>query len=972
MPLGPMLARRTAGVVAALGLVAVTLALPGPAAAAAAPNLLTANQASVESGTAGFQQAYAGSGTLSRSTAAAVDGVASLALTATSSTTYLSARTTPGGTAATAGRPYSASVAVRAATSVAKPAQALTQLRFWSKSGAQVGVANGPWTTVSSTGWTTAREANAVAPTGTTSVSVFIVIGTGAVGDTYYADTWGVWQSSTVPAWASPPAGADTTPPSVPGTVTLTSNATAGAVTAAWGAATDNVGVASYRVFLSPAPGTGTGGTPTATTAALTWTSGKLAPGSYAVQVQAVDTSGLVGPATAVAAITLASPPDTTPPSAPGTVTLGTDVANGLVTVSWGAATDNVGVASYRVFLSPVPGSGTGGAPTATTSALTWTSSPLAPGSYAVQVLAVDTSGLVGPATPAASVTLTSPTDTAPPSAPGAVTLGADVANGLVTVSWSAATDNVGVASYRVFLAPAPGAGTGGTPAATTAALTWTSGRLAPGAYAVQVQAVDTSGLVGPATAVAAITLASSPDSTPPSAPGTVTLGTDVTNGLVTASWIAATDDVAVSAYQVFLSPSPGSGTAGPPSATTTALTWTSGKLAPGSYVVQVQAVDTSGLVGPATTVATVVLTPPPPPTANLLTTDQSSAESSIAGLEILNGDVTLSRTTTMASDGAASFQITTVSGVLAAVSTTRAWTPAVAGTAYSASLEVATPVPGRQALVQLRWYGPTGSILSTTNGSWTTLTSAWTRVTATNRVAPTGTAFVSVALVISTPTAAGETYYSDRWALWASPTQLVWTPGNAPSRPIAVFLGDSYTAGTGASAATTRWSATFAAQRGWLELDLARGGTGYLATSGLNGCGLPTCPSIPDMATWAVAANPDVVVVAGGRNDLTLMSQNPAAEQTAITTTLARLRAGLPSATIILVSPFWDASAPPSSLATIAGWEKAAATTYGAVYVDGAAQWLVGHPEWITSDNVHPNDLGHAQLAARLQAALG
>jgi hypothetical protein len=84
--------------------------------------------------------------------------------------------------------------------------------------------------------------------------------------------------------------------------------------------------------------------------------------------------------------------------------------------------------------------------------------------------------------------------------------------------------------------------------------------------------------------------------------------------------------------------------------------------------------------------------------------------------------------------------------------------------------------------------------------------------------------------------------------------------------QPIAVFIGDSYTQGA------DKWPSKVAADQGWREVNLGRGGTGYSkrlsGKDATKGCGLNECANFPEMVTVAVQRKPDIVLVAGGRND--------------------------------------------------------------------------------------------------------
>ncbi len=136
-----------------------------------------------------------------------------------------------------------------------------------------------------------------------------------------------------------------------------------------------------------------------------------VAAGTYFYRVTAEDAAGNVGPVSNEASATVG---DTSAPSAPGT--LGAVGSVGKATLSWGAATDNVGVARYNVHR----GSSAGFTPSLanriaqpTTTGYVDTTSP---GSYFYKVTAEDAAGNVGPASNEAAATVTA--DTTAPSAP--------------------------------------------------------------------------------------------------------------------------------------------------------------------------------------------------------------------------------------------------------------------------------------------------------------------------------------------------------------------------------------------------------------------------------------------------------------------------------------------------------------------------------------------------------------------------
>jgi len=159
-------------------------------------------------------------------------------------------------------------------------------------------------------------------------------------------------------------------------------------------------------------------------------------PGTYAATGSATN-----GWTMQLVALKPASSSDTTPPSVP-TNPSATGVSPYQINLSWTASTDNVGVAGYRVFRN--------GLLAATTTATSYTDTNLAAATtYSYTVAAFDAAGNVSAQSVAATAT-TSPVDTVPPTAPTSLS-GTSPLPTQVNLSWTASTDNVGVAGYRVF-----------------------------------------------------------------------------------------------------------------------------------------------------------------------------------------------------------------------------------------------------------------------------------------------------------------------------------------------------------------------------------------------------------------------------------------------------------------------------------------------------------------------------------------
>ena len=146
-----------------------------------------------------------------------------------------------------------------------------------------------------------------------------------------------------------------------------------------------------------------------------------------------------------------------------------------------------------------------------------------------IQNLTQDASG--------ATLAITMPVDTTPPSRPGrlsAVTSGTSVA-----LEWTAAADDFAVASYRV--------ARDGTQIGAPTATTFGDSGLPPGGTVTYaVAAVDTAGNVGPSATIS-ITL---PDTAAPSAPVNVTAKVSL-DGQVHIAWGASSDNVGVTSYRI-------------------------------------------------------------------------------------------------------------------------------------------------------------------------------------------------------------------------------------------------------------------------------------------------------------------------------------------------------------------------------------------------------------------------------------
>lgn len=142
---------------------------------------------------------------------------------------------------------------------------------------------------------------------------------------------------------------------------------------------------------------------------------------------------------------------------------------------------------------------------------------------------------------------LTKINDTVPPSAPANLAT-SSVTDKSVTLTWTAATDNIAVASYWVYR---DGEKIGQTQGATFSDTTVTAGS----SFSYLVRALDAAGNVSQASAAITVATPSAQpagDRTAPSAPGNLKVTTFDDRKDVNLTWDAATDNVGVAGYSVY------------------------------------------------------------------------------------------------------------------------------------------------------------------------------------------------------------------------------------------------------------------------------------------------------------------------------------------------------------------------------------------------------------------------------------
>ncbi|HEY6644125.1 fibronectin type III domain-containing protein [Povalibacter sp.] len=209
------------------------------------------------------------------------------------------------------------------------------------------------------------------------------------------------------------------------------------------------------------------------------------------------------------------------PPAVPIGLTA-TAVSPTQINLSWSAATDNggAGVVGYRVYRN--------GSQIGTTSSTSYADASLVNATtYTYQVAAYDAAG--NQSAQSASASATTP-DGTPPSVPANLT-GSAASGTQINLSWSASTDNVGVAGYRLYRGGAHIASSAGTAYSDT---TVVSG----GSYSYTVAAYDAAGNLSGQSAARNVT---TPDDVPPSNPAGLS-ATTASPSRINLSWSGSSD----------------------------------------------------------------------------------------------------------------------------------------------------------------------------------------------------------------------------------------------------------------------------------------------------------------------------------------------------------------------------------------------------------------------------------------------
>ncbi|MEN0086544.1 MAG: GDSL-type esterase/lipase family protein [Leifsonia sp.] len=174
-----------------------------------------------------------------------------------------------------------------------------------------------------------------------------------------------------------------------------------------------------------------------------------------------------------------------------------------------------------------------------------------------------------------------------------------------------------------------------------------------------------------------------------------------------------------------------------------------------------------------------------------------------------------------------------------------------------------------------------------------------------------------------------------------------------------AVAIGDSIAFGKGVTPAEA-WPALVSAAHGWRLTDLAVSGSGFVKP-GWNGS------TYRQQVDAALRLHPKVILLAATRND---REQDPAAVTANADRMLRELRERFPKATIVGITGIWGSDQPPATMTRVDGIVGDAVRDVNGTWLDIGFP-LVGHPELVQADGIHPNAAGQKVVARTIESKL-
>lgn len=196
-------------------------------------------------------------------------------------------------------------------------------------------------------------------------------------------------------------------------------------------------------------------------------------------------------------------------------------------------------------------------------------------------------------------------------------------------------------------------------------------------------------------------------------------------------------------------------------------------------------------------------------------------------------------------------------------------------------------------------------------------------------------------------------------------------TPATQPvasNQPVALWIGDSYTAGAGATTSATGEALATSAALGWQTDMDAEGATGFVARGRKQS---RSNKPLPDRVAADAASFPDasVVLIDAGRNDV----GHPQTKiRRAVVSSFDAVAKGFPRSAVVVIAPYLMKSKRDDFLA-IRRLLRREARIHRWAFVDPIAEGWINRAssKLVVSDGIHPNQAGYDYIVAHLAPAI-
>jgi acyl-CoA thioesterase-1 len=189
--------------------------------------------------------------------------------------------------------------------------------------------------------------------------------------------------------------------------------------------------------------------------------------------------------------------------------------------------------------------------------------------------------------------------------------------------------------------------------------------------------------------------------------------------------------------------------------------------------------------------------------------------------------------------------------------------------------------------------------------------------------------------------------------------------PRSGPVAPVVMFVGDSFTVGSGPVARWQTYATESARRLGWQPIIAGAGGTGYLNTGRVD---RTFRQSWQAELSWRPA--PNLLIISGGHND---QPWAPRRVRTAAAELLHEARSHWPTTRIVMIGPIWLHDTPAKAY-RIRDTLSEVARHEGITFLDPLQDTELTHTPTaqLLPDRIHPTAKGHLHLADWLVEAMG